>query len=537
MVDERLLSGVGQLDPEAWAEQQVGLQKVREDRAKHQFGPDKWAEFERRAPGRRVTRENYQERFVLLDQMGYKPSTRSQGFHLFDSAGSTVKKVGKAAIKLGGDIITAPTKGLAALTKNIPVLGDVTRIVDNVASGPANLANSIASGARLDQAALKHLKSELKNIKDAAPYAQMVVSVVPGVGTGVAAAIGAGAALAEGKSIDDIAKAVIRSSLPGGALAASAYDTALKVAAGGNVAQATLEAARAQLPKAARHAFDIGLAVVTGENIQNALADGFTNLTQEKLSEIVKGGAGALVKSQFLVKTLGALPKGGDTKRGFLTAIGLLGQTGINAKALAAVRHKLSEVERTGFDAALRSQQGEVAWLADVPNMPPPSRRTPALTAIAAALTAIAAPARKPPAMTPIPAAVRTPPAMKAAPARKPPAMTPIPAAVRKPPAMKAIAPKAPSSPAASAARSLYGPYPQPPASGVGAWSSDAWRWFTLHDRGTPLVQRGPVWLSDNAAFQEEAELIESAQRHGRIANVARWDWDADARRWQQALG
>lgn len=349
-----------------------------------------------------------------------------------------ITDVVETVVETTGNIVTAPVDAVVAATRSIPVLGDVTRIVGAAASAPLHLASSIASGARIDRAVVGHLKSQLKTLKEAAPYAQMVVSVVPGVGTGVAAAIGAGAALAEGKSIDEIAKAAIRSALPGGPVAAAAYDTALRVAGGANVTQATLEGTRAALPESARQAFDVGLAVVTGENIQNALASGLANLAASQVQQISVEGAKALAGSADLRTVLQGVPTD-DARKGVAFAAGLLSQSGVNQKALAAVRNKLPAAQRQGFDSLLRSQAGDIAWLADV----------------------VDPPARRPPALRPAPVPVSRPPALvPATPPRRPPALAPVApptaptaaAAPRVPPALTA-----PGGPA----QRRYGPYPQ----------------------------------------------------------------------------
>ena len=146
------------------------------------------------------------------------------------------------------------------------VISEAVSIVGGAAAQPFRLAQSIASGERIDKAFVDNFKRDLALIKEAAPLAQAVVSFVPGVGTGVAAAIGAGVAIAEGRDIDEIAKAAIRGAVPGGPAAVAAFDAALKIGAGENVGKAVLESAREAVPAQYRQAFDIGLADVTGEN-------------------------------------------------------------------------------------------------------------------------------------------------------------------------------------------------------------------------------------------------------------------------------
>jgi hypothetical protein len=69
-----------------------------------------------------------------------------------------------------------------------------------------------------------------------------VVSVVPGLGTGLSAAIGGALALASGARIDQAMLAAARSALPGGALAQAAFDVALAAAQGKPVEAVLLNA-------------------------------------------------------------------------------------------------------------------------------------------------------------------------------------------------------------------------------------------------------------------------------------------------------
>jgi len=266
--------------------------------------------------------------------------------------------------------ITAPVHAIASVTSKIPVLGPITHIVDAAASAPANVAVAIASGQRLDHVAIDALKAQLKIVKEVAPYAQTVVSFVPGIGTGVAAAIGAGAALAEGQSITEVAKAAVRGALPGGAIAQAGFDTAMKVAAGGNVAQAALESARNLLPSdVAKKAFDVGLAVVTGEKIQTALTKGLLSIAPGQLQTVLEAGQKALASTPALAAAFKSIAPGGATS-GFNLAAGLLSHTGLNEKALSAVRSQLPPDVVQGFDAALKTQISNIGWLKNVVNAP-----------------------------------------------------------------------------------------------------------------------------------------------------------------------
>lgn len=253
---------------------------------------------------------------------------------------------------------------------HIPVISELTSIVSGAASAPFRLASSIASGERIDKALVDHFKRDLALIKEAAPLAQAVISFVPGVGTGVSAAIGAGVALAEGRSLDEAAKAAIRGAVPGGPAAVAAFDAALAVVQGENVGKAAIEAARTLVPPSFQKAFDIGVAVATGENIQNALAQGLATLAPAQIKSLVESGKKTVNSVPTLTTAIKAVAAG-PQQEGFRLAAGLLSQAGINEKALTSVRGKLDPIMRLGFDAALKSQTPTVAWLKNVTDSPP----------------------------------------------------------------------------------------------------------------------------------------------------------------------
>ena len=383
------------------------------------------------------------------------------GFNLFKS----IAHVASSAVKDIGKVVTAPVTALAHVTAKIPVIGDITRIVSHVATAPVNVVNSIASGTRLDHVAVNALKDQLAIVHEVAPYAQLVVSFVPGIGTGVSAAIGAGAALAEGQSISEAAKAAIRGALPGGPIAAAGFDAAMKVASGENVAKAALESSRALLPPGpAQTAFDIGLAVATGQKLQAALTKGLLEIAPGQLQSVVAAGEKAIASTPGLATALKSIAPGGATS-GFHIAAGLLSHAGINEKSLAAVRSQLPPDVVQGFDAALKTQVPHFAWLKNIVGVP--AAVTPAQIKTAAAV--VAAEPRKVPQMPepvrrvamvqPKPAAPKKPPMMPA-PVKRPAAPTPA-----KPGAPTTVATTAPTAP--TTAPGAYAPYPQIGTSGV----------------------------------------------------------------------
>ena len=243
----------------------------------------------------------------------------------------------------GGSPITAAVNAV----EKIPVVGSVVKIVGDAASAPVNLVTSIASGERIDHALVDNFKAQLKTVKEVAPYAATVVSFVPGIGTGVAAAIGAGAALAEGQSITSAIKAGIRDAIPGGTIAAAGFDAAMKVASGENVGKAALESARNLIPPGAgQKAFDIGLAVVTGEKLQTALANGLVSLAPGQLQNVLAIGTDAIKSTPGLANVVKDLAPAAT--EGATLAAGLLSHSGVNEKSLTAVRKHTTSRGRAG---------------------------------------------------------------------------------------------------------------------------------------------------------------------------------------------
>lgn len=121
--------------------------------------------------------------------------------------------------------------------KNIPVLGTIVQAVGGAITAPFELAAKIASGARIDTAALDFFKGQVAIAKSIGPYAQAVISFIPGAGTLVSGAIGVGLALAEGKPVSDAVIAGVRGAIPGGPLATAAFDVGVGLMQGKPIEQ------------------------------------------------------------------------------------------------------------------------------------------------------------------------------------------------------------------------------------------------------------------------------------------------------------
>ena len=184
-----------------------------------------------------------------------------------------VRDVGRTVSKVGRVVDRA-----AQTVGRIPVVGDIARAglgAARLSIGPAAIAidaaHRVARGENLGKAIGGAVSSHVDAVRDQLKLAEMVAPFIPGVGTGVAAALGAANALASGRPITDAVIAAARSALPGGAVAQAAFDTAVNLAQGKNIGQSLLEAARDRLPggPAARAAFDAAVALGQGKKLQD----------------------------------------------------------------------------------------------------------------------------------------------------------------------------------------------------------------------------------------------------------------------------
>lgn len=109
-------------------------------------------------------------------------------------------------------------------------------------------------------------------VSTVAPFAQIALSFVPGVGTVVNGAIEAGIALAKGQNITDALIAGAAGALPGGVLAQAAFRAGVAVVKGDNVGTATLNAARDLAVRTggpvAAAAFDVAVSLTVAQGVQ-----------------------------------------------------------------------------------------------------------------------------------------------------------------------------------------------------------------------------------------------------------------------------
>jgi hypothetical protein len=287
---------------------------------------------------------------VWIEPFDYDPQMEYFLGGLIRSVGRAIGGVTRAVGKIGPvrDIARAASAVARTVSKaaetvgKIPILGDVARAgigAARLSLGPAAIAidagSRLARGEDLGRALTGAVGSHIEAIRDQLKLAEMVAPFIPGIGTGVAAALGAANALAAGRPITEAVLAAARSALPGGRIAQAAFDVAMNLAKGKDIGEAALGALRHQLPggPAAQAAFDTALNLAKGRSI----------------------GEAALAAARD------RLPGGPAAQAAFDTALNLAKGKNIGEAALAAARNRLpgGPAARTAFDAAVALGQGK----------------------------------------------------------------------------------------------------------------------------------------------------------------------------------
>jgi nucleoid-associated protein YgaU len=178
-------------------------------------------------------------------------------------------------------------------------VGDVTKLGANVVKGGVGWIREhdpvghsvlqIARGERIDRALMQGVHLAQDTLKDVAPYVQTALAVIPGIGQGVSAALGASIALASGAPITEVLLAAAVATVPGGPIAQRAMQAGIAavkaISEGKKLGDAALSMVRSQIPggQAAKAAFDAGLALAQGKRIQEAAARALGTIGQGKL--------------------------------------------------------------------------------------------------------------------------------------------------------------------------------------------------------------------------------------------------------------
>jgi len=203
-------------------------------------------------------------------------------------------KVAGRAIGKAGDALVSLEHTISKAISKIPYVGGILAMFFDagfhLATGPMLATIDIViKGKRIDTVLLAQLKTAVQDFKNVGPYVQMVISVIPGWGTAVSAAIGMGLALANGQPIDQVLLAGVSSMLPGGPLAKAAVNMAysgihaavthekLNIASLGNMAMGAAADAL-NLPPMAKNAIMAGVGAVgqicSGVPIDKAITHG-----------------------------------------------------------------------------------------------------------------------------------------------------------------------------------------------------------------------------------------------------------------------
>lgn len=172
----------------------------------------------------------------------YNPEFGNIFDDISDAASDVAKGVAKGvtgagewvggAVSDAGDWVEGAVDDIGDTLGDIPVLGGLLGAAWSGATTPFHIAKDIVHGVPLDEVALNTFEREIKNIKTVAPYAQTVISFVPGIGPVASGAIGAGIALANGQTIDEALLEGVKGALPGGPLAAAALEAGVGVIKG-----------------------------------------------------------------------------------------------------------------------------------------------------------------------------------------------------------------------------------------------------------------------------------------------------------------
>ena len=231
------------------------------------------------------------------------PAMQAAGF--FDDIGKAFSDVGKSVEKAATDV--AHTVGTLA--------NDAVKVAESVANIPLTVVKQTFGAIT---------NNPLWDI------AQTGVSFIPGIGTAVSAGMATAAAIGRGAGLKDIALAAAKGALPGGPIAAAAFDIAAGVLLQGkSLDSVALDFVKSKLPGGpiAGVAFDVASAVILGKH--------------------------ASAQDIVLSAAKGALPKNGIVRAGFEAAAGLAKAKFATPAIIKKVEAALPPAARPSFQAGL----------------------------------------------------------------------------------------------------------------------------------------------------------------------------------------
>jgi len=263
------------------------------------------ASFPRGAPGAWPNRARIIQVDGFFDDLGNVAKAIGSGaasaiVHTVNGAehfiGNAVKAAGREVGRAVDSLVSIEHDITSAIARIPFVGGPLSMFLDaafHAAVGPMTTClDVILKGKRIDEALLAHLQTTLQDFKDVGPYVQMVVGVVPGVGTACSMCIGMGLALANGQPIDQVLLAGVSGAIPGGPLAKAAVNLAYagihSAATGGHLDLAQLgtmamssAAGALGLPPAATNALTAGVTMCgqlcAGAPLDKALSSAVVN--------------------------------------------------------------------------------------------------------------------------------------------------------------------------------------------------------------------------------------------------------------------
>lgn len=267
------------------------------------------------------------------------------------------KKIGHGIGQVA-HVALAPVKfgvnATGSIASHIPVVGKPFHsALDATITGPLQTADAISKGARVDHAVISGIKIQAKGVKDIAPYAQMVLHQVPGVGLGVDTAIAAGSALAQGKRIDNALVEGVLSNVP-----ANMKDV---VKQGYTMASTALSDNRAamndvlnKLAPDAKKVFQSGMALGHGKRLQDVLVKAATS---PATILNLKSAATAKISQDPVLSAGNLVLTDNDINHGYQVAIGTFAHDTQSA-AIDAIRKTLSGNALQGFNIGMAVHVG-----------------------------------------------------------------------------------------------------------------------------------------------------------------------------------
>ncbi len=294
------------------------------------------------------------------------------------------------------DALGAIKEGLS----QIPIVGGGLSALFDVGTTVIAAAQAVAGGERIDKAVLGALDRAMQDVKAVAPYAESVLSLIPGVGTLASGALAAGLSLASGQPIDEALLSAVEAAIPGGPLAKAAFNLGKSVLSGQSLDKAALSAlvsvAGVQLGDVELEAISGSVTIIQkvakGERVDHAVADVAFQTIQAHLGGASAAlglqsglalGQGAALQAvanvnihtpQFLNKLVSkgseiiasdstasaALSTVGDLgKHGFQVGIGAMSNQ-LGANSLMSLRDALGDADKKAFELACSLRIGQV---------------------------------------------------------------------------------------------------------------------------------------------------------------------------------